>query len=68
MIHSEINSNNTDSLCENSVLFNQYMRAQIHEIESFLTTTLSESDKNKMAIIWIEKNADQFRTNWSNTH
>ncbi len=64
MIHSEIKSQTSDELCRNNNIFSKYMKDQIHEIQQFLRSAPSESDKNEMAIIWIEKNADQFRNSW----
>lgn len=64
----EISQSNLNEFYENPTFFSQYMNAQIHEIESFVNSANSESDKNRLAISWIEEHADQFRANWHNTH
>lgn len=65
MANSKSNPNKLENTYQQPNQFNCYMAAQIQEIEMFLDTIPSEMDRNRMAIIWIDEHADQFRSNWN---
>lgn len=63
MLQINIKSKNLEN---SSDLFDQYMKAQINEIESYINRVPHDNDRNQLAILWIEEHAQQFRKNWQN--